>query len=159
MTTVTTALDDHELARALADAAGEVLLGLRERTGTDGDAGQLRADGDRQSHLFLMEQLAEARPDDAVLSEEGKDDPVRLEADRVWIIDPLDGTREFGEVPRDDWAVHVALWERGELVAGAVARPAMGTTLATDHGHGPEADGAAELDEARPDEGQPARLR
>ena len=125
-------LDDHQLARALADAAGDVLLALRSATGPDTDPSQLRADGDRQSHLFLMDQLATARPDDAVLSEEGKDDPVRLASDRVWIIDPLDGTREFGEVPREDWAVHVALWERGDLVAGAVARPAMGTTLATD---------------------------
>ena len=58
-----------------------------------------------------MELLAQHRPDDAVLSEEGKDDRVRLQRDRVWIIDPLDGTREFSEPPRDDWAVHVALWE------------------------------------------------
>jgi 3'(2'), 5'-bisphosphate nucleotidase len=71
------------------------------------------------------------RPDDAVLSEEGADDPVRLAADRVWIIDPLDGTREFSELDRADWAVHVALWERGELVAGAVALPAEQTTLST----------------------------
>jgi 3'(2'), 5'-bisphosphate nucleotidase len=127
------ALDDHRLARALADAAGEVLLELRSRGDAGSDPARLRADGDRRSHLFLMDQLAAARPDDAVLSEEGKDDPVRLDAERVWIIDPLDGTREFGEVPRDDWAVHVALWERGDLVAGAVARPARGTTLATDH--------------------------
>jgi 3'(2'), 5'-bisphosphate nucleotidase len=134
--TALAALDDHRLARALAEAAGEVLLALRAADpGTD--PGQLKADGDRQSHLFLMDQLAAVRPDDAVLSEEGKDDPVRLGADRVWIIDPLDGTREFGEVPRDDWAVHVALWERGDLVAGAVARPARGTTLATDRVTGP----------------------
>jgi 3'(2'), 5'-bisphosphate nucleotidase len=138
MTTMTT-LDDHGLARALADAAGEVLLALRSRNGSDTDPTQLRADGDRQSHLFLMEQLASARPDDAVLSEEGKDDLVRLGCDRVWIIDPLDGTREFGEMPRDDWAVHVALWEQGDLVAGAVARPAMGTTLATDQPSEPTA--------------------
>ena len=79
-----------------------------------------------------MELLSAERPQDAVLSEEGADSAVRLAADRVWIVDPLDGTREFGEVPRTDWAVHVALWERGDLVAGAVARPAMGSTLATD---------------------------
>lgn len=150
MTTLT-ALDDHELARALADAAGEVLLGLRTRTGSDSDPTRLRADGDRESHEFLMEQLSMARPDDAVLSEEGKDDPLRLRSERVWIIDPLDGTREFGEVPREDWAVHVALWERGDLVAGAVARPAMGTTLATDHpSRSPSQDDPAP---------QPSRLR
>ena len=77
--------------------------------------------------------LAEHRPGDAVLSEEGKDDKTRLEADRVWIIDPVDGTREFSEPPRDDWAVHVALWagtgSGGELVAGAVAQPGAGGDL------------------------------
>jgi 3'(2'), 5'-bisphosphate nucleotidase len=66
-----------------------------------------------------------------VLSEEGRDDPARLAADRVWIVDPLDGTREFGEAGRTDWAVHVALWERGALTAGAVALPAQGQVLAT----------------------------
>jgi 3'(2'), 5'-bisphosphate nucleotidase len=82
-----------------------------------------------------MAALAEHRPGDAVLSEEGKDDKVRLTSDRVWIIDPLDGTREFSEVPRDDWAVHVALWQRqgegGDLVAGAVAQPGLDTTFST----------------------------
>src|SRR6202007_404792 len=82
-------------------------------------------------HDFLMEALAAERPGDAVLSEEGVDDPVRLSADRVWIVDPLDGTREFSELGRSDWAVHVALWQAGELVAGAVALPAEGITLAT----------------------------
>jgi 3'(2'), 5'-bisphosphate nucleotidase len=79
----------------------------------------------------LTRLLAAHRPDDAVLSEEGKDDKARLQADRVWIVDPLDGTREFSEPPRDDWAVHVALWESGELVAGAVAQPALGETFST----------------------------
>lgn len=121
-------LDDHELARALAEAAGQVLLDLR--VGIDEPA-ELKREGDRQSHEFLMAQLARVRPDDAVLSEEGKDDAVRLSADRVWIVDPLDGTREYSEKPRVDWAVHVALWQGGQLVAGAVARPAMGSTLST----------------------------
>src|SRR5699024_3473641 len=71
------------------------------------------------------------RPSDAVLSEEGVDDPNRSKARRVWIIDPLDGTREFAEAGRTDWAVHVALWESGDLVAGAVALPAQGSTLST----------------------------
>ena len=78
-----------------------------------------------------MGELASARPDDAVLSEEGADDTARLGAGRTWIIDPLDGTREFAELERADWAVHVALWERGELVAGAVALPAEGATFST----------------------------
>ena len=95
------------------------------------DGRELKDAGDLAAHELLMELLAEHRPGDAVLSEEGKDDQVRLTADRVWIVDPLDGTREFSEPPRDDWAVHVALWERGELVAGAVAQPALGETFST----------------------------
>jgi 3'(2'), 5'-bisphosphate nucleotidase len=79
-----------------------------------------------------MAGLAEARPDDAVLSEEGVADPARLSARRVWIVDPLDGTREYGEVPRADWAVHVSLAIDGDPVAGAVALPARDLTLATD---------------------------
>jgi 3'(2'), 5'-bisphosphate nucleotidase len=78
-----------------------------------------------------MQLLARYRPDDAVLSEEGKDDKARLTSDRVWIVDPLDGTREYSEPPRDDWAVHVALWSDGDLVAGAVAQPGMSATFST----------------------------
>jgi 3'(2'), 5'-bisphosphate nucleotidase len=95
------------------------------------DADDLRKAGDLLAHEFLTAELASLRPQDAVLSEEGKDDPARLSADRVWIVDPLDGTREFGEPGRTDWAVHVALWERGELTAGAVALPARGLVLST----------------------------
>jgi 3'(2'), 5'-bisphosphate nucleotidase len=120
--------DDSRLARDLAAAAGQRLLSLRAE---GGDPAGLRSAGDRSSHEFLTAELGRLRPADAVLSEEGKDDPVRLTADRVWIIDPLDGTREFGEAGREDWAVHVALWERGELAAGAVALPAQGTVLST----------------------------
>src|SRR5688572_8183539 len=119
--------NDHEIAASLADEAGRLLLELRKAGGPD-----LKGEGDRRSNELLLARLAELRPDDAVLSEESVDDPVRLNSERVWIVDPLDGTREFGEPPRTDWAVHVALWERGELVAGAVARPAMGDTLSTD---------------------------
>jgi 3'(2'), 5'-bisphosphate nucleotidase len=78
-----------------------------------------------------MAALAADAPADAVLSEEGKDDPVRLGAERVWIVDPLDGTREYGEPPRTDWAVHVALVQDHRPIAGAVALPARGLTLAT----------------------------
>ena len=92
---------------------------------------ELKAEGDRRSHEFLVADLQTARPHDIVLSEEGKSDPRRLSAARVWIVDPLDGTREFGEPPRDDWAVHVALLENGELAAGAVSLPARGITLST----------------------------
>ena len=121
---------DHEVAARLATEAGTLLLDVRAEF-ADADAAERKAAGDKRSHDFLMEALAAERPDDAVLSEEGVDDPVRLSARRVWIVDPLDGTREFSELGRTDWAVHVALWEGGELVAGAVALPAQGITLAT----------------------------
>lgn len=121
---------DDALARDLATEAGAVLLRLRADSGF-ADARALRATGDGESHRYLTQALADRRPGDAVLSEEGTDDPARLSADRVWIIDPLDGTREFGEEGRADWAVHVALWERGRLAAGAVALPAQGRTLST----------------------------
>ncbi|SDY66603.1 3'(2'),5'-bisphosphate nucleotidase [Modestobacter sp. DSM 44400] len=120
---------DHDTASSLATSAGELLLQVRARDFADATA--RKAAGDAESHRFLMDRLADVRPGDAVLSEEGADDPVRLGAERAWIVDPLDGTREFSELERADWAVHVALWERGELVAGAVALPAEGTTFST----------------------------
>jgi len=103
--------DDDHLAHYLATEAGRRLLGLRERADF-GDQTALRAAGDRISHEYLTAALAAHRHGDALLSEEGKDDPARVEAHRVWIVDPLDGTREFGEAGRTDWAVHVALWAR-----------------------------------------------
>jgi 3'(2'), 5'-bisphosphate nucleotidase len=121
---------DHEVAARLATEAGQLLLVVREGL-ADAAAAERKAAGDKRSHDYLMEALARERPDDAVLSEEGVDDPVRLSAQRVWIVDPLDGTREFSELGREDWAVHVALWQSGALVAGAVALPAQGVTLAT----------------------------
>ncbi|HEX4395279.1 MAG TPA: 3'(2'),5'-bisphosphate nucleotidase CysQ [Mycobacterium sp.] len=121
---------DHEVAAQLATEAGQLLLAVREEL-ADATAAERKAAGDKRSHAYLMEALARQRPDDAVLSEEGVDDPVRLSAQRVWIVDPLDGTREFSELGREDWAVHVALWQSGALVAGAVALPAQGVTLAT----------------------------
>jgi len=135
-----TAADDGRLAAALADAAGVALQQLRLEFAAAGpfDAKALKDAGDLTAHDLLMAALAKYRPDDAVLSEEGADDFARLDAQRVWIIDPLDGTREFSEPPRDDWAIHVALWERGgdddavgELTAGAVALPGRGVTLST----------------------------
>lgn len=123
-------MSDHQLAAELATQAGELLLGVRTELAHATQA-ERKAAGDKRSHDFLMAALAKRRPDDAVLSEEGADDPVRLRSERVWIVDPLDGTREFSELGRQDWAVHVALWESGELVAGAVALPAQGVTLAT----------------------------
>ena len=122
--------NDHEVAARLATEAGQLLLAVREEL-ADATAADRKVSGDKRSHDYLMEALARERPGDAVLSEEGVDDPVRLSAERVWIVDPLDGTREFSELGRKDWAVHVALWQSGVLVAGAVALPAQGVTLAT----------------------------
>jgi 3'(2'), 5'-bisphosphate nucleotidase len=133
-------VSDHELAARLATQAGNLLLDVRAEL-ADATEAERKAAGDKRSHDFLIEALATERPGDAVLSEEGADNPVRLSAERVWIVDPLDGTREFSELGRDDWAVHVALWQSGVgapparsaggLVAGAVALPAQGITLAT----------------------------
>ena len=123
-------MTDHDVAARLATDAGKLLLEIRAEL-ADASQPERKAAGDKRSHDFLMEALASERPGDAVLSEEGADNPVRLSAERVWIVDPLDGTREFSELGRDDWAVHVALWQGGELVAGAVALPAQDITLAT----------------------------
>ncbi len=124
--------NDHVLAAWLATVAGERLLQVR---GEGLEGRELKDAGDAAAHELLMRLLAEHRPADAVLSEEGPDERAdrvdRHSASRVWIIDPLDGTREFSEVPRDDWAVHVALWQDGDLVAGAVAQPALGETFST----------------------------
>ena len=135
-------MTDHEVAARLATEAGELLLKVREEF-ADAEAEERKAAGDKRSHDFLMAALAAERPGDAVLSEEGADDKVRLTSERVWIVDPLDGTREFSELGRTDWAVHVALWERGEIVAGAVALPAQGVTLATPNVAPPPASPAA----------------
>lgn len=127
--------DDHLLAAELATGAGDLLLTTRRRMLDEGaDVAELKAEGDRLSHEWLMAQLADLRPADAVLSEEATADEARdqdrLRSPRVWIVDPLDGTREYAE-DRDDWAVHVALVEGGRLVAGAVALPAQGTVFST----------------------------
>jgi len=121
--------DDHRLAADTATEAGQLLLGLRASMRAAGAAeAELKAEGDRSAHELIVTTLHDARSDDAVLSEEGADDAARLTAARVWIVDPLDGTREFGE-GRADWAVHVALVEEGRVTAAAVALPARGVTL------------------------------
>ena len=123
------ATDDVHLARECADLAGSALLAERLRPGPD-----VGARGDALAHRLIADRLRAARPDDVILSEEAADDPARLGADRVWIIDPLDGTREYGEPGCPQWAVHVALWTRAAgLDAAAVALPAIGTTLDTGH--------------------------
>ncbi|MFL6174989.1 MAG: inositol monophosphatase family protein, partial [Marmoricola sp.] len=123
---------DHLFAAWTATVAGTLLLQVRE-SGLEGKA--LKDAGDLASHELLMSLFAQHMPDDAVLSEEehrgtsGQHD--RRTAKRVWIIDPVDGTREYSEPPREDWAVHVALWQEGALVAGAVAQPTLGRTFHT----------------------------
>jgi 3'(2'), 5'-bisphosphate nucleotidase len=127
---------DAELAADLAEEAGRLLLAVRDEVGHDfppalGDAGDIRAND------LLLRRLRVERPGDAVLSEEAYDDLSRLHADRVWIIDPLDGTREFSMPRREDWAVHVALWQRlpggeGAITDAAVALPAMGEVHRSD---------------------------
>jgi 3'(2'), 5'-bisphosphate nucleotidase len=123
--------DDHILARSVAIETGRLLVELRIAR-ADVWPDRLRAEGDRRAHLRILELLTDARPDDAVLSEEGYDDRARVGADRVWVVDPLDGTREYGERGRTDWAVHIALVEAGHVTAGAVSLPAQEAIFATD---------------------------
>jgi 3'(2'), 5'-bisphosphate nucleotidase len=116
-------VDDHELAADIAREAGALLLQLQAKNAT-------KDEGDRLSNDLILARLAAARPDDAVLSEESKDSPERLTRERVWIIDPLDGTREWGE-RRTDWAVHVALAFNGVPRVATVALPGQGRLLST----------------------------
>ncbi len=123
-------LTDAELAADLAADAGKLLLQVRAEIGFD-QPWTLGEAGDRQANSLLLRRLQAERPGDAVLSEEAHDDLARLKSDRVWIIDPLDGTREFSTPGRDDWAVHIALWRRSsngqpEITDAAVALPARG---------------------------------
>ena len=120
--------DDALLARRVAETAGEILMTLRSSGLLDGKA--LGAAGDAVANAFILAVLREARPDDAILSEEEAADPARLANTRAWIVDPLDGTREYAE-GRADWAVHVALAVDGRATAGAVALPAQAHTLCT----------------------------
>jgi 3'(2'), 5'-bisphosphate nucleotidase len=122
-------VNDIDLAASLADVAGRVLLDLRRCNLLTGKA--LGEAGDQTANAFLVRAIRHQRPDDGLLSEESADDKARLEKRRVWIIDPLDGTREYSE-GRDDWAVHVALAIDGEPVVGAVAEPARGTLWRSD---------------------------
>ena len=143
---------DAELAADLAEEAGRLLLAVRTEIGHAfpyalGDAGDIRA------NALLLRRLREERPNDAVLSEEAHDDLKRLHADRVWIIDPLDGTREYSMPRREDWAVHVALWQRtgpdgpatsegaddGMITDAAVALPALGEVHRSDTASAPAA--------------------
>lgn len=124
--------DDHALATRLAAETGKILVELRQRMSDDGSPqSELKDAGDMAAHRFIVDTLATERPHDAVLSEEGADDQERLTAERIWIVDPLDGTREFSEPPRIDWAVHIALVIDGAAVAGAVSLPAEELVLSS----------------------------
>lgn len=119
-------MSDARLAAAIAEEAGKLLVSIQREGGADAGAR-----GDAEANRLILNRLRDARPDDAILSEESADDLSRLDARRVWIIDPLDGTREFGE-GRDDWAVHIALAIDAAAAIGAVALPARGIVLASD---------------------------
>ena len=128
----TVILTDAALAAELAEAAGRLLLGVRDELGFS-DRWALGAAGDKRANTLILDRLRDERPDDGVLSEEAHDDLARLKKERVWIIDPLDGTREFSTRGHDDWAVHVALWQAGsEITDAAVALPALGELYRTD---------------------------
>ncbi|TXI55820.1 3'(2'),5'-bisphosphate nucleotidase CysQ [Mycolicibacterium mageritense] len=127
---------DADLAAAVAEEAGELLIGVREEIGFY-DPYYLGDEGDRRSNALILDRLAQARPGDAVLSEEAVDDLARVDADRVWIVDPVDGTREFSLPGREDWAVHIALWQRHRiggpgLTDAVVALPARGEVYRSD---------------------------
>ncbi|MCL9983471.1 MAG: 3'(2'),5'-bisphosphate nucleotidase CysQ [Erythrobacter sp.] len=128
---INAAWDDAELAAQLAEQAGRLLLAVRARGDLSGKA--LGDAGDAAANRLLCDAIRSARPDDGLLSEEEKDNPERLGKARVWIIDPVDGTREYGEA-RSDWAVHVALAVNGVASVGAVALPGLdgGVVLRSD---------------------------
>lgn len=125
-------MTDGELAAHLAETAGRILLDVRA-SGVFSSAALGKA-GDQTANQFLVHALREARPDDGLLSEEMRCDGARLSKSRVWIVDPVDGTREYGEA-RADWAVHVGLAVDGVPTVGAVALPDAGLVLRSDVPH------------------------
>ena len=126
-----TEFDDHALAERIATETGEMLVELLEDPNADGRGwSSIEYAGDRSAHDLIVRRLHEHRPADMVLSEEGRDDRARLDADRVWIVDPLDGSSDYGW--SDNWSVHVALVQDGQPIAGAVAVPGWDTTWATE---------------------------
>lgn len=124
---------DVQFASRLATEAGAILLELRDEMFAAGaSTWDVKDAGDAVAQKYLAAEFAIHRPDDAVLSEEGREDPRRFNADRVWIVDPLDGTREYSEQGRIDWAVHIALWDIDRFAAAAVSLPAIGVVFSTD---------------------------
>ncbi len=130
--TVPATTDDHILARDLAVKTGKLLVEVRARLVSQGITHyELKDAGDAAAQELIANELATHRPDDSILSEEASDSRQRLGAERTWIIDPLDGTREFAEPPRTDWAVHIAMVINGDPVVGAVSLPAQDMVLST----------------------------
>ena len=124
---------DGQLATRLATETGRLLVGARRELFAQGaSTWDVKDAGDELAQAFLAKEFATHRPDDAVLSEEGREDPRRFGADRVWIVDPLDGTREYSEPGRIDWAVHIALWDGDRFAAAAVSLPALDRTFTTE---------------------------
>lgn len=124
---------DQQLASRIATQAGVMLVELRDELAIEEiHYWDLKDEGDIAGHRYIMDALTQARPDDVILSEEAADNRRRLSAERVWIIDPIDGTNEFAEPPRYDWAIHIALWEKGKLTVGSVALPTLGITFDAD---------------------------
>ena len=127
-------MNDADLATHLADVAGRILIEVRASGVFEGKS--LGKAGDQTANQFLVHALREQRPEDGLLSEEEKDNPERLAKSRVWIVDPVDGTREYGEAKdtgwRSDWAVHVGMAVDGVAVLGAVALPGLGLVLRSD---------------------------
>ncbi len=124
--------DDHRLAADLAERAGDALVGLRDRSIGSISQWALRDRGDQLAHDLIAAALAEHRPADILLSEEGAEDRRRLTAERCWIVDPLDGTYDYPFRDSIEWAVHVALVSAGRAIAAAVAVPGMDQVFATD---------------------------
>jgi len=127
-------MDDVKLARYLAQGAGDLLLSIREKGDLTGK--ELGKAGDFEANQWLTAELAKHRPHDGILSEEMRDTPTRLTKSRVWIIDPVDGTREYGEA-RNDWAVHIGMAVDGDAHLGAVALPAIGLILDSETARAP----------------------
>jgi 3'(2'), 5'-bisphosphate nucleotidase len=129
---LTAAPEDHELAKSVAARAGDALLELRDGWDQKRTESTLRDEADRLANEVIFDLLKSRAADgDGILSEELPDSPERLQKERVWVVDPLDGTREFADPSREDWAVHVGLSIAGVASAGAVALPAMGIVLDT----------------------------
>ncbi len=126
---MTAQIDDARLTYLLAQGTGDILKGVRTvgvlRGRNLGDA------GDDLAQNWIARVLEQHRPDDGVLSEEAADNAERLGKDRVWIIDPLDGTKEFA-TGRQDWAVHISLVENGVPTHAAVALPDLGVVFRSD---------------------------